>query len=130
MSEFNPKDCPIGITNEKNVEKLGIRFDIMMQRLDEKMDEMKNDIASLSKKIDKNSSEMDKRFDTMEEKFETKLEEVKRSVPDTVDEKIENYKNKQSGKLVRWLFSGVIGGVFIALATSIVTAWVKLRLGL
>ena len=126
MSEFNPKDCPVGITNEKNVEKLGVRFDIMMQRLDEKMDEMKNDIASLSKKIDKNSIDMDKRFDAMEEKFETKLEEVKRNVPETVDKKIEDYKNKQSGKLVRWFFGGVVSSIFIALATS----WVKMGLGL
>lgn len=130
MSEFNPKDCPVGIKNEKNVETLGVRFDIMMQRLDEKMDEMKEDIASLSKKIDKNSTDMDKRFDAMEEKFESKLEEVKKSVPATVDKKIEDYKNKQSGKLVRWVVSGVFGGVFIALVTSIVTSWVKIKFGL
>lgn len=129
MSEFNPKDCPVGITNEKNVEKLGVRFDIMMQRLDEKMDEMKVDIASLSEKIDKNSADMDKRFDTMEEKFETKLEEVKKSVPETVDNKIEEYKNRQSSKLVRWLVSGVFGGVFISLATSIIMSWAKAKLG-
>lgn len=123
--EFDPQNCPVGITNEKNVEKLGDKLDLMIQRLEEKMDDMREDIASLSHKIDKNSSEMDKRFDSLEKKFETELEEVKKDIPHTVDKKIEEYKNKQAGAVVGWIFTGLAGSILIALVTS----WIKLKLG-
>jgi predicted nucleic acid-binding Zn-ribbon protein len=125
-AEFDPQNCPVGITNEKNVEKLGDKLDLMIQRLDEKMDGMKEDIASLSDKIDKNSSDMDKRFDSLEKKVETELEEVKKGIPETVDKKIEDYKNKQAGAIIKWVFSGVIGTVFVA----IITSWITGSLGL
>ena len=121
-TEFDPQNCPVGITNEKNVEKLGDRLDLMIQRLDEKMDGMKEDIASLSSKMDKNSSEMDKRFDSLEHKFETEIEEVKKGIPSTVDKKIEEYKNRQAGKIVGWIFTGLGSGVIITIVGRLLLA--------
>ena len=131
--DFNPNNCPVGIVNEKNIENLGDRFDIAIERLTEEVTEMKEDITSLSKTMDKNFNTMeskfegvDKRFDSMEEKFDKKINNLKDSIPDIIDSRIENKKDHTARSILTWIFTGA--GATIAI--SLFTAWVKVKLGL
>ena len=131
--DFNPTTCPVGIVNEKNIENLGDRLDMAIERLTEKVTEMKEDITSLSKNMDKNFNTMeskfegvDKRFDSMEEKFDKKINNLKDSIPDIIDSRIENKKDHTARSILTWIFTGA--GATIAI--SLFTAWVKVKLGL
>jgi len=131
--EFNPEVCPIGITNEKSIENLGDRVDMAIERLTEKVSEVKDDITSLSKFVDEKFESMDekfdnvdKRFDSMEDKFYDKIGELKKSIPDIVDDRLERKKGNMASNVIRWVLCGVFGGIIISIATS----WVKMKLGL
>ena len=94
---------------------------------------MKEDITSLSKNMDKNFNTMeskfegvDKRFDSMEEKFDKKINNLKDSIPDIIDSRIENKKDHTARSILTWIFTGA--GATIAI--SLFTAWVKVKLGL
>lgn len=125
-NDFNPKDCPIGIANEKNIENLGVRVDMAIERLTERVTEMKKDIAVLSENMDKKFESVDKRFDSMEEKFTQKLEKMSKSVPDVVNRELQNKKGNIALKILGWIF----GSLGAAVTITVVTRYVCNFLGL
>ena len=132
-SDFNPNNCPVGIVNEKNIENLGDRFDMAIERLTEKVTEMKEDITSLSRNMDKNFNTMeskfegvDRRFDSMEDKFDKKINNLKDSIPDIIDSRIENRKDHTARSILTWIFTGAGATIII----SIATAWIRSKLGI
>jgi len=82
-------DCPKGIKNEKDIERLGERVALMFDHLSEGLD-----------KLDKKLDQLDK-----------KIEDLKESIPRQVDESVEaKWKTGVYG-VVKWLVIGVVSAI-------------------
>ena len=126
MIEFSPDNCPVGITNAKNIENLGDHFDMAIERLTEKVGELKEEVTSLSKNMDEKFEGVDKRFDSMEESFQKELTEIKNSIPQTVDNKI----SEKRGKAAVGAWKYVLTGILIPVGIAIIVALCKYVLGI
>lgn len=122
---FKPENCPVGIVNGKNVEMLGDRLDMAIERLTEKVSEMKEDISVLSENMNQKFESVDKRFDSMEDKFDKKISELRTSIPEMVDKQLETKKDHSARKILSWVFTGAGGTILI----SLVTAWIRSKIG-
>ena len=126
MDNFDPSKCPTGIKNEQEIIRIKDTFDMAIQRLEEKLDDVKDDINSLSEKTDKRFDTVDNKLDNIEEKFNKKINDLKEEIPITVDAELEKRKGSVSSGIIKWVFSGLFGGVLL----SVAIAWVKVKLGL
>lgn len=92
-------NCPKGIKNEKDIERLGERVGIMFEHLGE-------GIEKLDKKLDQ---------------LDQKIEDLKRSIPEQIDQAVDaKWKTGVYG-VVKWLV--------IAVTTTIIGVVVKMFLG-
>ncbi len=83
------EDCPKGIKNEKDIERLGERVALMFDHLSEGLD-----------KLDKKLDQLDK-----------KIEDLKESIPKQIDSAVEaKWKTGVYG-VVKWLVVGVVAAV-------------------
>ncbi len=90
IDSFN--NCPKGIQNEKDIERLGERVGLMFEHLGEGID-----------KLDKKLDQLDK-----------KIEDLKESIPKQIDEAVEmKWKTGVYG-LVKWLVAGVVATLLAA----------------
>ena len=120
-TNFDPNSCPVGIGNQKDISSLGEKLDMAIERLTEKVTEVKEDVASLS-------SNMDKKFEAVDERFnltDNKIDELKKSIPGIVNDEIEKKRGSSAAQAIKWLLTGVVGSVVIA----IVTAYVRSKFG-
>lgn len=126
MLEFSPDTCPVGITNAKNIENLGDHFDMAIDRLTEKVSEMKDDITTLSQKMEENFENVDKRFTNMETSFQSQIADLKNSIPSTVEHKLEEKKGKAAVGAWKYLLLGIL----IPIGVGIIGALIKYLLGI
>ena len=95
----NFTNCPKGIQNEKDIERLGERVALMFDHLSEGLD-----------KLDKKLDQLDK-----------KIEDLKESIPRQIDESVEaKWKTGVYG-VVKWLV--------IAAVTAIIGVTVRMIIG-
>ncbi len=113
-SDFDPNSCPVGISNEKEIYRLGDKLDMAIERLTEKVSEIKEDVASLSDNMDKKFESVDKKFDEMNHK----IDDMKKEMPELVHDEIDRERGADASAAIRWVLTGVVGSVIIALATS------------
>lgn len=116
MSDFNPKDCPVGIANENKIERVGDKLDMAIQRIEEKIADLKEDVT-------KGFSDVNGKLDNLETRFNT-LEE---SIPQQVDKRIkENTANKVM-TVLKWLIITLGGSVTITVVTKLILSALKLN---
>lgn len=109
-SEFNPSNCPVGKVNEKSIIYVGERLDMAIERLEEKMDDMKSDLTS----------HMNDGFSNLNEKLD-KVDGRLTGLENNLDSRIElKFKQLHGGiilKLVGWVFGSLGAGVIITVVT-------------
>lgn len=101
------------IENTKEIEKINDRFTLMLDRLEEKMDD-------LNKNMNKGFTELNGKITNLEIKFDglkTKMNESEKQLPTTVNEivstSIENNKKDEVFKIVKWILVSVLGSTTI-----------------
>ena len=120
MADFSPDTCPVGITNAKNVEKLGDHFDMALQNLTDKVCELKEDVTSLSKNMDEKFDGVDKRFDSMEKKVQQEIKVINDSIPAIIDSKIEEKRGKAAIGAWKYVLTGILIPIGIAILTALI----------
>lgn len=124
----NYENCPVGIRNAAEIERLKDRFTLMLENVENKIDDIKGDVNNLSKRMDKRFEEVDKRFEEVDKRFDQvdeKLENFDKSLPEKIDTRITQSHWKMSNKAIMWIFG--LGG---AAVSAIVIAVLKNILGL
>ena len=111
--EFDPKNCPVGISNEKYIENVKDRFDMAIQRLEEKLNDM-------SKNIDKGFSGVNQNIDKLNERLDTLETNLPKMIDERVEEKIETKRNTQAWNVMRWVVVSLLGSAAIAVVTKVV----------
>lgn len=103
-------DCPQGIKNEKDIERLTERFTIMFEHLTEGMDK-------LDKKLDQLEEKMNGRMDTID----SKIDNLSKSIPDRV-------KHTVNEELHSGVYS-VFKFILVTAAVAAIGVTVKLVIG-
>ena len=118
--EFDPYTCPLGVGNEKSIEHVGEKLDMAIQRLEEKMDDMKSDLTS----------HMNDGFSNVNGKLD-KVDERLTNLENNLDTRIENKVKQIHGNLVLKVVGWVFGSMGAAVAISVVTKLIlqALKLG-
>lgn len=138
-TDFDPNSCPVGISNSKEIINVGDRLDMAIERLTEKVDDVKESVTSLSNKMDRKFDAVDKKFEafdkrlddmnaSVDKKFEdmnAKMDSKFSNVPKVVDDEIEKKRGSSATQAWKWVLSGFLGSIIIALVTS----YVKSKLG-
>lgn len=138
-TDFDPNSCPVGISNSKEIINVGDRLDMAIERLTEKVAEVKEGVTLLSNKVDKKFDAVDKKFDAVDKRFDDMRDEVNKkfedmyakmdtklsAVPEVVDEEIEKKRGSSAALAWKWVLTGVVGSILIAVAT----AYVKSKFG-
>lgn len=121
-TNFEPNNCPVGISNHKDIIGLGDRLDMAIERLTEKVSEVKEDLSCLSTNMDKKFEAVDERFNDTNQK----IDDLRKQIPSMVNDEIEKKRGSSASQAIKWLLTGVVGSVVIA----IVTAYVRSKFGL
>lgn len=111
MTEFDPKSCPVGISNEKYIENVKDKFDMAIQRLEEKLNDMSNN-------IDKGFSSVNKNIDKLSERLDTLEANLPKMIDERVDEKIDAKRNANAWNVVKWIVVSLLGSAAIAVITK------------
>lgn len=116
MSDFNPKDCPVGIANDNKIERVGDRLDMAIQRIEEKITDLKED-------VNKGFSDMNNKLDNLEDRFN----QFEETVDSKIDKRIkENTANKVM-TVLKWIIFTAGGSILIAVLTRMILAALKLN---
>lgn len=111
MADIDFKSCPIGIKNEAEIRNTNDRMGLIMQRLEEKLDDVKISITSI-----------DSRLDVME----NKIEDIQSSLPSVIDEEIKRHNNKNAMSIIRWVVVTLCGSVTITVLGKMILAAMQL----
>lgn len=126
-TDFDPKDCPVGLTNSKDIHYLGEKLDMAIERLTEKVGDMKQEITTLNTTMNDKFDKMDARFDVMDTKIESfknemdsKIESLKSEMPQQIDDEVTKLKGKTAAKAWAWIFVGVGGSAVIYVVSRVI----------
>ena len=112
-TEFDPKDCPVGIANQKSIENVESKLDMAIKRLEEKVDDLR---ADLSGRMNTGFTDVNKKLDALDNRMTT----FESSVDDRVEKKVKQLQGAFSAKIVGWVICGLGGAVLVAVATAFV----------
>lgn len=119
MTDFNPQDCPVGIANKSNIDRVGDRLDMAIQRIEEKITDLKDD-------VNRGFSDMNSKLDNLESRFNTYEAGVPEQIETIVEKKIkENTANKVM-TVIKWLIFTAGGSILITVITKMILAALKL----
>lgn len=120
MNDFNPKDCPVGIANDSKIDRVGDRLDMAIQRIEEKITDLKED-------VNKGFSDMNDKLDNLESRFNTYEAGVPEQIETIVEKKIkENTANKVM-TVIKWLIFTAGGSILITVLTKLILTALKMN---
>lgn len=108
--------CPEGIKNEKAIENIKDKFTMAIERLEEKMTDIKSEMKVGFSDVNSQLSSVDKRFD----KLERRIDEMKEELPSTIDKRIKQNEGQRVSNLVKWIVITLGGSVTITVVTKLV----------
>ena len=98
-----------------------------IERLTEKVSDMKQDIETLNvnmsskfDKVDKRFDDMDNKIDSFKKEMDSKIDALKESMPEEIDREVNSLKGKKAVKAWVWVFAGVGGSTVIYLVSRAV----------
>ena len=111
--EFDPSTCPIGKVNEKSITHVGEKLNMAIERLEEKMDDMKSDLMT---HMNTNFSNVNNKLDAMDER----LTSLENGLDSKIDGEIKHFHNKMLMRVFAWIFGGLGAAVVISVVTKYV----------
>lgn len=108
-AEFNL--CPIGRRNEQEIAHLEDRFSMAIERLEEKMDDIKTSIKSINNRLDS---------------LEQKIDNINEELPSKIDKQIENNQHIRVYALWKWLITVLCSSLAITIVTKLVLSYINL----
>lgn len=115
------KDCPIGVKNTSDIQHLSETVDLRMKGL---MDRIEEKIDNMNEKMKSEFVKLNSRLDTIDTKV-NKLDEKMANVDDLekfVEKKIEENTKDKAYRLVRWVIVVLLGGTAVTVLGRYVLA--------
>lgn len=104
----NYKDCPVGIKNEQEIIRTQDTFKMALQRLEEKIDDIKEDVSTGFDTVNKRLDNLEKRIDNFED-----------NLPNKIDDRISQNTGDKVVNIVKWIVVSLGGGCLIGYLTNL-----------
>ena len=129
--KFNPKSCPVGIANAKEIEKVDKVFSMAIQRIDKKLDELGNRQEANFKLLDNRLDDMSKSITEIaqgqiaaaekasgfQERLDSYQSDFDKRVDARIVERIDRSSKNKVFNIARWVVLAV-GGVGVSILTA------------
>lgn len=112
-NEFS--NCPVGIANRKEIEKTEDKFAMAIQRIEEKLSDLKEDVTVGFSDVNRKLDKVDNRFNDLEA-----------NLPNMIDERIKQHTSSKVVSIVKWIVVTLFGSVTITLITRLILQALKL----
>lgn len=111
-AEFNPNECPLGVKHEADLKHLEEKLEMSVQRLDEKLDDIKQDLSTGFAETNKAIQEIARRYDELNTRFIRAENSIDERIDKRCDARIEAHKKeliwKGWKKVLAWA-GGILG---------------------
>lgn len=113
MAEDNGKNCLVGLKNEKELEKVNMRFEMIIERLDKQIENLGISMNEKLEELNRKISNLDNKFDSLQETMPAQINKV-------VDDRFKN----NVFSIIKWVIITVGGAVAIAVVVQYVMSMV------
>ena len=122
MNEFDPIKCPVGIKNCSEIDRVKDKLDMAIERLEEKIGDMKEDLTS----------RMDTGFANVEEKLDnldTRMTNMETGMDARIDAKVEAKIDEKRGKAAAGAWKYLLVGICIPVIINLISAIIRAKIG-
>lgn len=109
MAEDNGKNCLVGLRNEKELEKVNMRFEMIIERLDKQIENLGTSMNEKFEELNRKITNLDNKFDSLQETMPAQINKV-------VDDRFKN----NVFSIIKWVIITVGGAVAIAVVVQYV----------
>jgi len=125
MSEFDPVNCPVGIKNCAEIDKVKDKLDMAIERLEEKMMDMRED---LTMRMNEGFSNLEDKLDTVDttvKALDGRITTMDGTLDARIDSRIEMNLEMKKGKAAASAWKWLITGFCIPIVIGVIVAVVK-----
>ena len=109
MAEDNGRNCLVGLKNEKELEKVNMRFEMIIERLDKQIENLGTSMNEKFEELNRKITKLDNKFDSLQETMPAQINKV-------VDDRFKN----NVFSIIKWVIITVGGAVTIAVVVQYV----------
>ncbi len=109
MADDNGKNCLIGLQNAKDLERVNMRFEMMIEKLDKQIEGLGVSMNEKFEELNRKISNLDNKFDSLQETMPAQINKV-------VDDRFKN----NLFTIIKWVIVTVGGAVAIAVVVQYV----------
>ena len=103
MAEDNGKNCLVGLQNAKDLERVNMRFEMMIEKLDKQIEGLGVSMNEKFEELNRKITKLDSKFDNLQDTMPAQINKV-------VDARFKN----NLFTIVKWVIVTVGGAVAIA----------------
>lgn len=116
MTTEEYQNCPVGISNKKEIELTGEKLTMAIERIEEKLCDLKEDVSE-------GFSNVNNRLD----KFDDRFKNLESGLPEMIDERIRQNTTSKVMNVLKWVFFTLCGSVTITVVTKLIIQALKLN---
>ncbi len=109
MADDNGKNCLIGLQNAKDLERVNMRFEMMIEKLDKQIEGLGVSMNEKFEELNRKITNLDNKFDTLQNTMPAQINKV-------VDDRFKN----NLFTIIKWVVVTVGGAVAIAVVVRYV----------
>ena len=103
MADDNGKNCLVGLQNSKDLERVNMRFEMMIEKLDKQIEGLGVSMNEKFEELNRKITKLDSKFDTLQDTMPAQINKV-------VDDRFKN----NVFSIIKWVIITVGGAVAIA----------------
>ena len=109
MADDNGKNCLVGLQNSKDLERVNMRFEMIIEKLDKQIEGLGVSMNEKFEELNRKISNLDSKFDNLQETMPAQINKV-------VDDRFKN----NVFSIIKWVIITVGGAVAIAVVVRYV----------
>ncbi|HKM08134.1 MAG TPA: hypothetical protein VJ869_14310 [Sphaerochaeta sp.] len=109
MADDNGKNCLVGLQNSKDLERVNMRFEMMIEKLDKQIEGLGVSMNEKFEELNRKITKLDSKFDTLQDTMPAQINKV-------VDDRFKN----NLFTIIKWVMVTVGGAVAIAVVVQYV----------
>ena len=109
MADDNGKNCLIGLKNSKDLERVNMRFEMMIEKLDKQIEGLGVSMNEKFEELNRKITKLDSKFDNLQDTMPAQINKV-------VDDRFKN----NLFTIIKWVVVTVGGAVAIAMVVQYV----------
>ncbi len=113
MADENGKNCMIGLQNAKDLERVNMRFEMIIEKLDKQIENLGTSMNEKFEELNRKITNLDNKFDNLQETMPAQINKV-------VDDRFKN----NVFSIIKWVIITVGGAVTIAVVVQYVMSMV------